>query len=208
MNRLVIVVAALALAAGCKKKEEAGGGDKAADKKAAPANADAGPANAAIAASFKGKIEFTSQTFDDHGDKVTAPAPKGWKPGHVVTLEPPDGSGFGFGTQFWVGKTCNGSCESKPAAAWEKSANEMSFANEMAHTPPPKIIKEDKKPGFRELIAEDQHTDGNVNNTSILMAWWKDGADRMYFCNVDLAPESKDLVNAFEQACLHMVVDF
>ena len=207
MNRFVIVIAALALGSSCKKKDDVAGDKSEAKKESGPAAV--APANSKIPDAWKGKLEFTSQTFTDHGeDKVTAPAPKGWKPGHVVSLEPPDGSSFGFGTQFWVGKTCNGSCEAKPAAEWEKAADKMSFANEMAHTPPPKVIKEDKHPGFRELIAEDQHTDGNVNNTSILMAWWKDGADRMYFCNVDLAPESKDLVWAFEQACLHLNADF
>lgn len=207
MNKLMLGIAIAALAAGCKKKND----DPAAAKRAEHDNPglNVAPANAAIPAAWKGKLEFVSQTIDNHGDAVTLPAPKGWKPGNIKSmLEPPDGSGFGFGTHFWAGKTCNGECTSKSAAEWEKSANEMSFGNELAHTPPPKVLKEDKRAGFRELIAEDQYTTGQTNNVTILMAWWKDGADRMYFCNVDLAPEAKDLVPAFEQACLLTSTEF
>ena len=55
------------------------------------------------------------------------------------------------------------------------------------------------------MIAEDTNTDGNVNNTTIITAWWKDGGERFYFCDATLAPESKDLVPAFDKACASAV---
>jgi hypothetical protein len=212
-GRQIAVTVALAYAAlgGCKHKEEPA---QQAPAKEAPAEhkddpaVDVASANSKIPEAWKGKLEFMSQTLESHGDKVVVAAPKGWKPSNIGALEPPDGSGFGFGTKFWTGKTCNGECKARSAADWGASADKVSFANELAHQPAPKILKDDKRDGFRELVAEDQHIDGNINMTSILMAWWKDGADRMYFCNVELAPESKDLVWAFEQACGHLRAEF
>jgi hypothetical protein len=204
------VVVTLALIAGCKKNApEAQEGSPAAIavQKSDP-TVDVASANSKIPDAWKGKLEFTPQTLESHGDKVVVPAPKGWKPSNIGALEPPDGSGFGFGTKFWAGKTCNGECKARSAVDWGASADKTSFANELGRQPAPKVLKEDKRAGFRELVAEDQHTDGNITMTSVLMAWWQDGADRMYFCNVDLAPEAKDLVWAFEQACWHLHADF
>jgi hypothetical protein len=201
MNKLTLGFVLLACATSCGKKK---GGSA-----ASSGPADVSAANAAIPAAWKGKLEFVSQTITAHDDAVTVPAPKGWKPGNIQSmLEPPDGSGFGFGTSFWPSKTCGGECKEKSAAEWEAAANSATFGNMLAHNPPPKVIKDEKTPGHRVLIAEDQYTGGQVNNITIMMGWWKDGADRMYLCTVDLAPESKDLVNAFEQACAHMQTDF
>ncbi len=171
--------------------------------------ADASAANAAIPAAWKGKIEFVTQTLGkDEG--VSVPAPKGWKPGFLDgTVEPPDGNkDFGFATNLRAGKTCGGECKSKDAAAWESAANESSFNNMLAHKPAPKVIKDEKRPGSRVMIAQDQNTDGNMNQTFVLVAYWKDGADRFYFCNASLAEVAKDLAPAFEQACTKMAVDF
>ncbi len=206
---VIVAVCALCALAACGYKDSKGSADKG-DQPAPPAAADPAPANAAIPAAWKGKLEFESRTITTHDETVSVPGPKGGKAGHMPNgLEPANGSTtFGFGTTFSAGKTCGGACEDKPADKWEKAANSSFFDNMLAHTPAPKVYKDEKTPGHRVLIAEDQYTGGNVNSTTIMMAWWKDGADRFYYCNVTLAPESKDLVSAFEQACAKLVVAF
>ena len=207
MSKQIWLVAALALVACGKKNASKDNAKGSAAPKGPAASVDPGPANAKIPAAWKGKLEFVSEQVKDMDDTVTAVVPKGWTK-KSVGLEPPDGSSFGFGAKFWVGKDCDGECKAKSAAEWEKSASNSFFNNLMAHTPPPKVLKDDKQPGHRTLIAEDQYTDGQVNNTEIMMAWWKDGADHYYFCNATLPPESKDLVDAFEQACAHLDASF
>ena len=78
----------------------------------------------------------------------------------------------------------------------------------LAHKPPAKILKDEKRPGSRVMIAQDQNTDGNANNTVVLTAYWKDDADRFLFCNATLNELSKDLAPAFEQACAKLALDF
>lgn len=206
---LIRLVTALAIVAavGCKHKQD----DAAPKGRAAGAptagkpdpTANVAPANSRIPQAWKSKLEFVSQQLDSQGDTITVPAPKGWQTNDIGALVPPDGSSFGAATQFWATKTCNGSCEAKSAADWEKAVDKMAFADELARTPPPKLLKEDRRPGFRELVAENP----NDGTTAILVAWWKDGAERAYLCDVTLAQEAQDLASAFEQACLHTTVE-
>lgn len=199
------IAAALALA-GCGKKDKDGAGSSGG---AGGGDVDVAPANKAIPAAWKGKLEFVARTITNRDESATVPAPKDWKVGFLKdTLEPAEGNkAFGFATSFRAGKTCGGECKAKPAAEWEQAATSSFFGNMLAHKPPPKVLKDEKSAGKRVLIAEDQYTDGNQNKTVIMMAWWKDGADRLYYCTVDLAPESKELVGAFEQACAKLAVD-
>lgn len=203
MKRLAL---SILIVAACGK-----GGDKGGGGKGGGGTADAAAANAAVPAAWKAKLAFEVKTLggeqDKHAEKVSVPVPKGWKNGFLDgSVEPADGNNdFGFGTKMWVGGGCQGECKAKSAAEWAKAANESMFDNLLAHTPPPKVIKDEKKDGRRTVIAEDTNTDGNVNNTTVVTAWWKDGAERFYFCDVTLAPESKDTAPAFEKACLAAV---
>jgi hypothetical protein len=133
---------------------------------------------------------------------MDAVVPKSWKAAFLDDEMEPSDNSFGFGTSMRVGSTCGGECKSHTADEYAKSANKSFFDNMLAHTPPPKIIKDEKTDGRRVMIAEDTNTDGNVNKTSVMIAVWKDGADQYYYCTADLAPESKDLAPAFEKACL------
>jgi hypothetical protein len=197
MTRKIVLV--MVLAAACGKKD----GDKG---KSGPARTvDPAPANAAIPAAWKGKIEFEAMKIADDFDKegtVTAVVPKGWVAGKGIKAmrEPPEGAqGFGFGTHMWPGSGCGGECKARPSAELEAEANKSFFSNLLAHTPPPKVIKDEKTPGHRLLVAEDQG--GGMDHISIMSAWWDDGAKRFSFCTVELAMEAKDLEPAFEQAC-------
>ncbi len=203
MKRFAIV---LLCAAACGKSGGKSGGGS-----SGGGTADPKAANDAVPAAWKSKLTFEAKTLggekEKSGDKVSVPVPKGWKNGFLDgSVEPPDGNNdYGFGTKMWVGGGCQGECKAKSSAEWAKAANESMFDNLLAHTPAPKVIKDEKKDGRRTVIAEDQFTDGNVNNTTVVTAWWKDGAERFYFCDVTLAPESKDLAPAFEKACLAAV---
>ena len=194
MRKLIFV---LLVAAACGKK----GDDKGAAKKDEPKRTlDAGPANAAIPAAWKGKIEFEVTKIEDDFDKdksITAVIPKGWVGGKGIKSmrEPPQGANLGFGTHVWAGAGCGGECKEKSAAELEKEMNKSFFDNLLAHTPPPKVLKDEKTPGHRLLV-----TDEN-GKMAVLAGWWKDGAKEFTFCSVDLAPEAKDLEPAFEAAC-------
>jgi len=168
---------------------------------------DPAAANAAIPAAWKSKLEFTVQKLGDgkFTDPVAVAAPKGWKPGFLAgTLEPPEGnSDFGFGTTFRAGGSCGGDCKAKSAADWEAAANTSYFGNVLAHKPAPKIIKDEKTPGRRVMIAKDQHTDGNMNPLTIIVSTWQDDGERFWTCSVELGDKAtEDLAPAFEKACL------
>jgi hypothetical protein len=198
MTRKLVFV--MIVAAACGKKD--GGGDKGGgDKKSGGGTVDPGPANAAIPAAWKGKIEFEAATIADDFDKegtVKAVIPKGWVGGKGIKAmrEPPEtAKDFGFGTHVWSGSGCGGECKERPATELEKEANKSFFDNLLAHTPPPKVIKDDKTPGHRLLVVEED------SSMKIMAAWWKDGGKRFQFCTVELAKEAKDLEPAFEAAC-------
>jgi hypothetical protein len=205
VKRLAIV---LMFAAACGKGGDKGGGG---GGKSGGGTADAKAANDAIPASWKGKVTFEVRSLGGEkkqsDEKVSVPVPKTWKAGFLEgSVEPADGdSAFGFGTKMWVTGGCDGECKARSSKEWEASANHSLFDNVLAHKPAPKIIKDEKKDGRRTMIAEDQYTDGNVNNTEVMTAWWTDGGTRFYFCDATLAPESKDLAPAFEKACLAAV---
>ena len=201
----ILIVAAATSSCG-KSKDKGGSG--------APARAlDPAPANAAVPAAWKAKLEFAAVKIEGDfkdDDPITAIEPKDWVAGKGIKSmrEPPETKkDFGFGTHVWAGKGCNGECKSKSAAEWETAANKSFFDNELAHDPKPKVIKDVKEPGHRLMVAADQYTGGQVNNIAIMSAWWSDGGERFYFCTVDLAPEAKDLEPAFEQACSQKPAD-
>jgi hypothetical protein len=194
MTRRLIFV--MIVAAACGK----GSGDKAASKAEPKRTLDPAAANAAIPAAWKGKIEFEAAKIEDDFDKdksVTAVIPKGWVPGKGIKSmrEPPQGSNLGFGTHVWAGVGCGGECKERPAAELEKELNKSFFDNVLAHTPPPKVIKDEKTPGHRLLVTDES---GKI---TVVGGWWKDGAKEFAFCDADLATEAKDLEPAFEQAC-------
>jgi hypothetical protein len=197
----------IAMIAACGK----GGGSGKEAAKSGGGTADAKKANDAVPAAWKAKVTFETRTLGGEKDrsdvKISVPVPKGWKNGFLDgSVEPADGTDdFGFGTKLWVTGGCDGECKAKSAKEWEAAANHSLFDNVLAHKPAPKIIKDEQKDGRRTMIAEDQYTDGNVNNTMVMTAWWTDGGERFYFCDATLAPESKDLAPAFEQACLAAV---
>jgi hypothetical protein len=201
MKNLIVFTALIATAvAACGKKDKDGGSSGGGGGGAV----DPAKANAAIPASWKGKVEFEAKKLGKgkFGDPVMVAAPKGWKDGFMDgSLEPPDGNkDFGFGTTFRAGGTCEGECKKeKSEAEWVAAGNASFFGNLLKHDPAPKIIKDEKGPGHRTLVATDKSN--GIDKVTIVVAKWKDGGDRLYFCTVDLADASKEAAPAFEQAC-------
>jgi hypothetical protein len=197
-------------ACGSKGDKGKGGGDKGGDK-GGGGPADAKAANDAVPAAWKSKLTFEVKTLGGEKgmdkEKLSVPVPKGWKNGFLEgSVEPQDGNNdFGFATGLRVGATCQGECKTKSSAEWAAAADEAFFNNLLKHTPAPKVTKDEKKDGRRTLVATDTNTDGNMNQTHIVTAWWKDGGDHFYFCSADLAEEAKDTAPAFEAACLAAV---
>ena len=213
MNLKTVMVVGTTLALlggpGCKKKDATDNGgkvDNAAAKAATPAAAapDLTALNASIPAAWKGKIEFAPRQLGERDDVMTAIVPKDWKQGFLHDeVDPPDGnSSFGFGTSMRIGATCGGMCKARTAAEYAASADKDLFASQLALTPPPKVIKDEKAPDQRVMVVEQAASPGNPPKTSVIIAWYKDNAERMYFCTVDLSKEAAELAPVFEKACL------
>ena len=216
LKSVMVVGTTLALlgAAGCKKNDNAGKADKVAAKAATPAAAGAaspaaaGPdvtaLNAAIPAAWKGKVEFAPRQLGERDDVMTVIVPKDWKKGFLSDqVEPPDGnSAFGFGTQMRIGATCGGECKARTVVEYAASADKELFSSLLAITPPPKVIKDEKTADQRVMIVETAAGTGFDPKTMVAVAWYKDGAERMYTCTVDLTKEAAELAPVFVQACL------
>ena len=212
MTKMMNIALGLALVLGaCSKKDKDAGGDKSdkADKSdkgggGGGGNVDASKANAAIPSSWKGKIEFTSQKLGEgkFGDPVYVAAPKDWAKGFMEgSLEPPKGSqGWPFGTSFRAGESCEGECKARSDAEWASAGEKSMFGNV---TKDGEVIKDDKGAGHHTVIVHNKSN--GIAKTQIILANWKDGGERMFFCTVDLPDDVKDLVGAFEQACATVV---
>ncbi|HTJ41334.1 MAG TPA: hypothetical protein VL463_04535 [Kofleriaceae bacterium] len=186
MKRFVLISIVIA-ACGKSSSSGGGGGD---DKPV-----DVGPVNAAIPAAWKGKIEFTDQTFGDKHEKYEAAAPKDWKSSFMPGSFEPDGAmkdAFGFGARYEVSGNCDGDCVAKD---WQATADKVEFKQFTDGTSSAKIVKDEKGAGWRQVIAE------GGDNTYIVRAWWVDGAKRYNACRATLGKEAKDLVPAFVAAC-------
>jgi hypothetical protein len=203
MNKTIEIGLALGLAlVACGKKDKDGGSS------GGGGDVDVAGANAAIPAAWKGKLEFSVQRLGEgkFNDPVNVAAPKGWKKGFMEgSLEPPEGnSEYGFGTSFKAGGTCAGDCtKPKSEAEWVAAGDSTYFSGLGNPKPPEKIAKDDKGAGHRTLIVENGPL--GMGSTSIIVAKWTDGGDRMYTCKADLSDKGKDLAPAFEKACLTVV---
>ena len=187
MKRLALLV----IIAACGKKDDA-------PPAAPPAPPiDVAAINKQIPDAWKAKLEMTAQTVGEKKEIYEVAAPKDWKKGFVPgSLEPdgPNKDAFGFGARMDVGSNCDGDCVPKD---WEKTAEKVEFKQfEPGGQSSAKIVKDDKAPGRRTVIAES--SDGN---SYIATAWWKDGDKRYSACHVTLGAEAKDLVPVFVAAC-------
>lgn len=189
MTKSISLACAFTLAlVACGKGGSGGGADKAAP--------DPVKANAAIPTAWKGKLEFVVGEGGSKRDKFAAIVPKGWKEGFMPgSVAPPDGSAdFAHGTDYAVDSTCQGMCGE--AKDWPKVADETYFAQFTSGQSGAKVVKDEKTPTRRTMIAASSDT------TYIYVVWWEDGGGRMYSCEVKLTDRAQELTPAFEAACL------
>lgn len=190
MNKLKMIAIGLGVIGvlGCGKK---GGGSEA---KSTGLAIDAAAVNSLVPAPLKDKLVFEKRDIVlERGDKTTytLAAPKGWTQGmkSFGSLDAPKDSGMGFFTKFSVGSNCDGECKPKE---WEKIADKVNFSGKG------KVLKDVKGKGTRLMISE---SEGGMETTEIVFAWWTDGADSYHTCQATLDKEIKDAAPAFEKAC-------
>ncbi len=182
------LVLALTLAA-CGK------GGKAADKAgAAPAAAlDVAGVNALVPADLKPKLTFDKTEVVEergrHSTTYTLAAPKGWASKMKGFTSLKGGDDVGFFTSLDVGSNCDGTCEPKDWAATADKALFAQFAKD-------KVVKDEKKPNSRLLVAE-----RDAKTTFVIYAWWATGAKRYHSCFATLDEPVRAAAAAFEKAC-------
>jgi len=199
MNKLAIIVFGLGVigAGACKKKGGGGGGGEASGTGLA---IDAAAVNSLVPAPLKDKLVFEKRDIvlerGRDNTTYTLAAPKGWTQGmkSFGSLEAPKDSGMGFFTKFSVGSNCDGECKPKE---WEKIADKVNFSGKG------KVLKDVKGKGTRLMISE---SEGGMDTTEVVFAWWTDGADNYHTCQATLDKEIKDAAPAFEKACMAVTV--
>lgn len=207
MTRTLVTLVTLGLAmalAACGKaehKDPGGGSSVAASSKPAVA-IDVAAVNALVPAALKDKLVFEKRDLvierGKHNTTYTLAAPKSWtQETKMFAHLKPDDKG-GFFTRFEVGSNCDGECMPKP---WEAIADKIEFAPRAKG----KILKDDKAPGRRTMIAE--VTSNGVSTTDVVVAWWTDGDKNYHACTALLDEAIKDAAPAFEKACQAVAID-
>ena len=201
MNKLAMIVLGLGVigSGACGKKGSGGNGSAASGTGLA---IDAAAVNSLVPAALKDKLVFEKRdiVLERGRDKTTytLAAPKGWEQGmkSFGNLDAPKDSGMGFLTKFSVGSNCDGTCEPKK---WEEIADKVNFAP-LAKG---KVLKDVKGKNNRLMIAT---SEGGMNTTVVVFAWWSDGASSYRTCQASLDDAIKDAAPAFEKACQAITV--
>lgn len=195
---------AMAITACGKSEHKDGSGNAAAPQKPArPAVAvDVAAVNALVPAALKDKLVFEKRDLvierGKHKTTYTLAAPNRWTQESTMFahLKPDDKAGF-F-TRFEVGSNCDGECMPKP---WETIADKVNFAPRAKG----KVVKDDKAPGRRTMIAEVESS--GAKTTDVVVAWWADGDKNYHVCTASLDEAIKDAAPAFEKACQAVAID-
>ncbi|MCA9513601.1 MAG: hypothetical protein KC635_01540 [Myxococcales bacterium] len=196
---------ALAIAACGGKGGDAAGGGGEGEKAAGPSVADvkaevekaAADVNAKVPEDLKAALTFEAVAGEK--DWHVALQPKGWKSSTIPGLvKPPEGGpSLGFMTKFSTGSNCDGACAAKDAAGWKATADKVEFAQFASNGE--KIAKDEALPDGRILVAN-----GDRGRVDIVVARWKDGAERYFSCRATLEDDAAKAADAFEAACLAM----
>ena len=172
-------------------------------KKAEPPRPiDVAAINALVPAALKDKVVFEQRTFElklgKHGTTYTVALPKTWKQQSEMFGNFKGDDKAGFMSAMTVGSNCNGECKEKDWAAESDKADFAPLAKG-------KIIKDEKAPGRRTMIAS--AGEDMMKTTTVVTAWWTDGAKNYHHCRAELDDAIKDAAPAFEKACAIVNVD-
>jgi hypothetical protein len=168
------------------------------------AKIDPAAVNALVPAALQSKMVFEQTTVEEERGRrsktvYTLAAPKTWKGDDKMKmfarLRPPSEDGFGSFTEISLGSNCDGKCEAKDWAKVSEKVNFQQFRDK-------KIVKDELGKTSHLMVVEDG------DETRVLYAWWADGGDHYFTCNVtlskgfsDSAPDPRAAAPAFEKAC-------
>ena len=174
-----------------------GGGGPTPEPGPVPADPKAQAADVqAVQAKVPAGIAITFEAVLGDKERHVAIQPKGWETGVIPgRVKPPVGSSLGFMTAFSTGTNCDGDCSPKD---WAKVADSVEFAQFAGGSW--KIEKDEKLADGRILVAKGE------DRVDIVLAKWKDGADRYFMCRVTLDKEIVSAAPAFEEACRRLTV--
>ncbi len=181
------IVAAVVLLVGC--------GDKGPDVGKVKAGVDVAAVNALVPAGRT--LEF--EVVVTEGKRAVAVAPKGWKKGFLSgQLDPPDGGGWGFGTNYRVSTSCDGMCTSKD---WSKLLQTGHLQQVRGDGPTLK----DEAVGTDGWLVMKASKAGGIDSIEGLLVRWRKGGSKYHTCGFSLADDDKALAPAFEAACRALV---
>jgi hypothetical protein len=187
-GRLTLALAlAVPLAVACGKKGSGRGGPV--------GEADPAPANAAVPAELKGKLEF--EAVRDEVRNIAWVTPKGWKDGVIPgQVKPPEDAGLGFMTKYSVDHNCDGDCEAKD---WRAVTDRVDFG-QLAKAG--KVLRDEKGTATRTMLVDIS------GRKELVQSWWKKGADHYVVCRASIEPELQAALPAFEAACKATLAGF
>jgi hypothetical protein len=128
----------------------------------------------------------------------TLAAPRGWIARGTVTARLRPAVETGFLAHVEVSSNCDGECKPKP---WEAVADKVNFAPR----PQRQIIKDERVPGRRTMIASAEHA--GMPTTDVIVAWWTDGARSYHTCKASLGEPLGPAAPAFAAACQAVAID-
>lgn len=151
---------------------------------------------AAVQAKVPADVAITFEAVVGEKERHVAIQPKGWETGVIPgRVKPPAGSPLGFMTSFSTGSNCDGTCAPKD---WAKTVESVEFARFAGGDQ--KVDKDEKLDGGRLVVAK------GGDRIDIVLARWKEGADRYFVCHATLDKEVMAAAPAFEEACRRMTV--
>lgn len=136
-------------------------------------------------------------------DGIVAQVPVGWveDDGFTGLFRPTEGLDP-VRTQMWVTTTCGGACGARTAPEWAITVEEDQFA-QFADTDAFVVLRNEELDDGALILAEN-----NFELLALQTARWADGAGEFLSCQVSLPAEHRDLVPAFEAACLAATAPF
>jgi len=157
---------------------------------------DVAAINALVPATLQPTLVFDKRDVSvERGPRKTTytlAAPRGWEQRGGVRMELVTTDRIGAQVRLVASSSCDGECKPRP---WEPIVDRVHFAPRAKG----KVLKDEKAPGRRTMIAEGQRS--GVAITYVTVAWWTDGGNSYHYCVASLTDAFKAAAPAFEKAC-------
>ena len=163
---------------------------------------DVAAINALVPATLQPALVFDKRDVSvERGPRKTTytlAAPRGWEQRGGVVMELVTTDRTGERVRLVASSSCDGECKPK---SWEAIVDRVHFAPRAKG----KVLKDEKAPGRRTLIAEGERR--GVPITYVTVAWWTDGARSYHYCAASLTDAFKAAVPAFEKVCQAVTIE-